>query len=99
MIAARISFFRFNSFLDTENPFLSMYLSYYNLIFQQQYKCLIYDVPGFFSALGGSMGLYLGPSVLSILFLLVVPFPKMQDVLDKKRKAGGENKDKKNRMK
>jgi hypothetical protein len=35
------------------------------------------------SALGGSVGLYLGLSVLSILFLLVDSFPKMQDVSDK----------------
>jgi hypothetical protein len=80
-------FFRFNSFQAPEKPFLRMYLYYDTLIVQRQYERLIYDVPGFLSALGGSMGLYLGLSVLSILFLLMDAFPKMQDVLDKKNKA------------
>jgi hypothetical protein len=62
---------------------------YYNsLTVQRQYEQVIYDVPGFLSALGGSMALYLGLSVL--LFLLVDAVPKMQDVLENKRKVGRE---------
>jgi hypothetical protein len=61
---------------------------YDSLTVQRQYERVIYDVPGFLSALGGSMALYLGLSVL--LFLLVDAVPKMQDVLENKRKVGRE---------
>jgi hypothetical protein len=63
------------------------YVYYDSLTVQRQYERLIYDIPGFLSALGGSLGLFLGLSVLSGLFLLVDALPKMQEVLDKKRKA------------
>jgi hypothetical protein len=82
------SFFRFNTYQTTYHYGVVFAVYYDSLTVQRQYERLIYDVPGFLSALGGSMGLYLGLSVLSILFLFVDAVPKMQDVLDKKTKVG-----------
>jgi hypothetical protein len=77
-------FFRFNTYPNTFKLNQKLFLYYDSLTVQRQYERLIYNVPGFLSVLGGSIGLYLGLSVLSILFLLMDAFPKMQDVFDKK---------------
>ena len=52
--------------MDTNE--LRVYVYYDNLIVHRQYERLTYDVPAFLSALGGSLGLYLGFSCLDILF-------------------------------
>jgi hypothetical protein len=87
LVLPLFNFSRFISFQAREKPFLRMWVYYNNLIVQRQYERPIYDLPGFLSALGGSMGLFLGLSVLGILFLLVEALTKMQDVLDKKKKS------------
>ncbi len=61
---------RFNNFPDP-NPRVVIYTYYDHLLVQKQYERLIYDVPGFLSALGGSLGLYLGLSCLTFVYALI----------------------------
>lgn len=50
---------------------LKMYVYYDTLMVEKQREVLVYDVPGFLSAAGGTLGLYLGFSCLTVLFGLI----------------------------
>ncbi len=44
---------------------------YDTTVVEKQYERLIYDLPGFLSALGGSVGLYLGLSCVSVIYTFI----------------------------
>jgi hypothetical protein len=55
--------------MNTEE--LRIYVYYDNLVVSTTLERLVYDIPAFLSAMGGSLGLYLGFSCLEILFRTV----------------------------
>ncbi len=52
----------------TRMPYSYLSLYYDTMNVERRYERLLYDTPGFLSALGGSLGLYLGLSVLGAIF-------------------------------
>ncbi len=47
---------------------MRIFLYFDDLLVQRRYERLVYDTPAFLSTLGGSLGLYLGLSLLGILY-------------------------------
>ncbi len=56
---------------DPNFPSRAIYPFYDSVTVEKQYERLIYDLPGFLSALGGSIGLYLGLSCVSVIYTFV----------------------------
>ena len=61
----------FGDYMRGTGGSLALSVYYDSLVVEQQREVLLYDVPGFLSALGGTLGLYLGFSILSTLLYLV----------------------------
>ncbi len=70
----------------------SVTISYNSLDVLVQSQRLVYDLPSFLSALGGSLGLYLGMSCLGTLYAFVNVASVASKSLHGKRKAAGRQK-------
>ncbi len=82
--------FRLNSFPAPETD-VKVYVYYDSLLVKHQYERLVYDSPGFLSALGGSLGLYLGLSCLGIFEWIIAAYLKLKDGGSRSsRRSGGE---------
>ncbi len=65
-----------------------MFVYYDTVLVKRHFERLIYDLPGFLSALGGSLGLYLGLSCLSVLYGLIEVYPKLSTGCGSKKNNG-----------
>ena len=65
----------FSEALDFEDG-LKMYPYYDSSAVEKQSEVLVYDIPKFLSAIGGTLGLYLGFSCLSILWSALKAYQK-----------------------
>ncbi len=66
-----------NSFPTKESD-VKVYVYYDTLHVRKQYERLIYDLPGFLSALGGSLGLYLGLSCFGVFEGVVAGYARLR---------------------
>ncbi len=58
-------------------PDPEVFVYFDSLNVHRQYERLVYDTPGFLSALGGSVGLYLGLSCFSCMLLVLDSVPML----------------------
>lgn len=72
--------------MQTNKDLKGIFFYFDSLLVERRSEVLVYDIPAFFSALGGTLGLYVGFSMLSVMTIVYNIAQNRKGSKEKKKK-------------